>query len=807
MFKSITLHYFISLLITCCVWVACDSEPRPLSMDGGGTPDARLGGEEVIDAEIDSSMIDLGSSPDLGLDQSTEVMDLSLDSALPPPPEDLSESAVLLWGQQVFIVWRNNDEIWRSVSPAALREGTLISGGQKWFTLPVDFVSDKLTFKTSGRYDPLLILSAEGKESFVLNLEHDEPEAMQTGLGSPILTAEGDGAVLFLGPQMILSEEVLATGDKLAWRFFRSGTWGSLQTDLGGLNSIVGLAYGLGGWVLSDQLGQCSLLSERSGVQSSWRCFSQDNSIMLSDQNSLLHWGPLKKDVEGNSRHTGLWAWSGTPGRSVSPQDALIFDEDQSSLEPTLLPHGYAQLIGSGEFIQWLDKSSNPAALARSEEGEIYVYTRTGHSPLPEGILVEDVITVISSFEDTHLVIWNNEEARFDLIPLRATWRPHQLHSARPIDPQCLVEVEQCDEQDHDCDGHSHNQRCCATGDVNLVRLNGVISPSYQWHTVESELGVLIAIASQGQARLFSFSTVGGDSTLRATWPNVDQISLVGHYLSLVALVVTNVEGNLELLTNSQAEGADTLTRRPLPCAPLHVTVVDPSHAVRIYCQSHSVLIEADGEEIIEAYPEEGALNWVTQWNPAQSGEPATHLVVSLGEAYQLSLWRDSGRDGVLFAEDDTVSLPSSISDLVMAERVLPIQLPPARTGLLSRLIDQKSIEVWVPIIGWTPLGGQAWPFWASLSSIETAGVTVGFSEDPAIVGDQFLQRLDVRIHPLTQDGALLGERVKARVSRDSFGGIHFGHYTHLDGQRPNLLSLIGGSLELSHVNCETTVD
>ena len=549
-------------------------------------------------------------------------------------------------------------------------------------------------------------------------------------------------------------------------------------------------------------MGQCFLITEREGLVGSWRCESRPDSLMFGLENSLTHWGEIyRQTITSEQTINGIWLWSGTPGRSHSPLDATpsVYGED----EPRQLPLNHVQYVMDGTLSRWLSTSAHPALLLTNSFNQTIILSPSGSSVLPEQMSSEDVVGVLQIGDQIILVTWDENEGMPSFLDLSMTWSPLIQQSTFPEDEQCLVEIERCDDLDHDCDGQTHNQLCCPNGELNVVGLNDVFFPELNWKTAESEIGVLISVASQGQARLFSFSTEGGDSTLRATWDGIETVENMGNYFSLVALSALNEEGSYELLLNQRdPTDSSTFLRIPAPCVPLGIRVLDESHAIRVFCEEHAVLIEAEGSQEVEPYPESGRLMWMTSWLPSQGAANESYFLVALGDAYQLSLWRDEGRGGVSYGETEMLFLPSSLGDLTVEDRLLPIQLPPNNQDLLSRLLDNKRVEVWFPLLGWTPLGGQRWPYWATLSQSTPAAITAGYSEDPDVVGDSFLQRLEVRVHPLSERGTLLGEVIKSRVSRDSFGGSHFGNYDDLQGVRPNFLSLVGGSLEMQQVTC-----
>ena len=90
-----------------------------------------------------------------------------------------------------------------------------------------------------------------------------------------------------------------------------------------------------------------------------------------------------------------------------------------------------------------------------------------------------------------------------------------------------------------------------------------------------------------------------------------------------------------------------------------------------------------------------------------------------------------------------------------------------------------------------------------SLSPFAPLALSVGYDDDPAKVGDSFLQRLTVYTHDLSPGGSFWGEPLKEQVSKDSLNGAHLAGFPDLGALRPNVLILIGGGLELRTVGCE----
>ena len=820
------------------LWSGCDSAPR-VTLDPPDVAEDDRDQESSDDFGLDQGP-DEGVVSDLGpeLDLSgLSDMDAMITDAYIPPAEPLpSERASVVWEGTLITVWRSDADLWRSSLPLSEIDVTLddpqrtldIRRGSRWLELPDTLRDVELSFHTTHIESPYLIISAPEREAVSARLTDAEPRLEQLGVTLPLAVTEGDGAVVIIGqlwseveaseePEPELDPESNSEPEsdirsQIGWRFARNGVWGPIIEDTLGLRAAQGIVRALGGWVISAPEGLCYEMSERGGVSGSWRCEARGDSVMLGGVNSVTHWGAIDRPHQESQSTPGMWLWSGTPGRVIHPLDAESVS-DPSLLTPAplgasfTLPYAHIFLSDAGEIERWIARGDDPRVLWNTDDPERgerpLILSKRGYAPLPTSADVDSVIDLVELSDRQLLLTWSSSLGALEISELSEVWVERSLPSAPPLDEYCLVESERCDDIDHDCDGAPRNQLCCPEGEISSTRLQDVLFPRLDWWSSDSEIGLLAAIASQGRARLFSMSSSGGDATLRASWSGVDALERFGHYLSLIALIARDDEGAPYLLLNRREVDGDPTSdfvKRALSCEPRAVTVLDESHAVRVYCAEHSLLIETDGSESIEAYPEEGELQWATRRVEGNGRE--TSWLVALGEAHQLSVWRDQGRGGVSYIESDLISAPSSLGDLTPLDRMLPVQLPATADGLLARRVSDREVEVWVSGLGWIRLGGHRWPYWASISPAYSAAITVGYSEDPVTVGDSFLQRLNIRVHPLSGDGALLGHSLRERISRDSFGGAHFSRYRDESGGEPSLLTLIGGSIEFSDTVC-----
>ena len=816
-------------------WSGGSSAGSSAGNSGGVTTGGAVSGGEEADLELmgGAEVTDMGSVP--------------VDAFVTPPPPSEGERVSLIVGDALVVIWRRGDALWRAQLPRS-EIGSVIEDelyalderrGQRWVSLPEELIDETIELDVSQRHVPYLLVSVIGFESRAISITQEQPEWFPLGLTAPLTIAEGDGGLLVMGTRWTppseedpeMDEEQERAGQDmgeeeesevrseetsiLAWRFSRQGSWENVVEDQAGLTAITGVTHALGGWVVSSAEGQCYQLNERGGIGASWRCESTANTAMIGGVNSLTHWGALTRSTQDTQRQSGIWLWAGTPGRAHHPYEGsveLLSDPERASSSEAVLSDTATLLIIKGEVTRRLSEGDRPQLILTSEreeaETEISIVVSTqGYGAVPEMVNVDSIIGLLERPQQGHvLILWDETLGAFTTVDISDTWSSVVLPEAPPTDELCLVEAERCDEIDHDCNGEPRNQLCCAQGEISLSRLDDVIFPDLDWFNTDSEVGVLVAVASQNQARLFSMSTAGGESTLRASWSGIERIEHSGNYLSLVALIGRDVDEAPYVLLNRREElnnFESDFIKRPLACEPHAVTVLDESHAVRVYCDEHSILMEVDGEEQIEPYPEAGDLRWATRWMPEGSSDQEVRWLVALGDTQQLSVWYDQGRGGVTYVESDTLMLPAALGELNVDDRALPIQMPPTTSGLLARRIAGQVIEVWIDPLGWTELGGNRWPYWATLSPKRSAAITAGYAEDPRVVGDSFLQRLNLRVHPLTQRGVLLGEELRARISKDSFGGAHFGTYSDFEGTRPNFLTLIGGAIEFSQTLCE----
>lgn len=817
---TMKLSYCLLCLLVLCLVIACDTaSPKEtmMSRDMGnisqdGTVDENLdssliAGETPLDMELDAEV----AGESVEIDQEVEVIVLPLPS--------ISARATLETRDAIYVAWAVEGQLYRSIirpHPLTTDEDFIVSH-DVWFTLPSTFIHREISLQAIGQGSPWLIISAEGLETLALDLSQESPNPVSLGLTGNIQVAQGDGATLVLGevflPTSSLdqeeSNEAMENAEEgeeakarpvVAWRFERAGEWGQLKIDDQGISSPTSITRGLGSWVLGVPTGQCFMLQERTGISHSWRCHGDQGSLLTGDDFSLLNIGTLPRSSDDSARGIGLWAWSGTPGNAEAPLSSEIISYTETEEQVSALESHQALILQDGALIRWLNRASDPQALI-DEDDQLIIVTTNGRlsTVITDPDLIFGVIRTHS--ENPLLMFWDELNGQVILRPHSPElWQSRELPSAAHENERCIVSPERCDEVDHDCDGTPRNQRCCPVGESVTSRLPEVLFPQYSWFTGDSEIGALVAIASQGSARLFSFPTSGGEATLRAQWGEVIQINHFSNYLSLVSMAAIDPQGGFILLQNLRRDGS--WFKRSLPCDPLAITVLNAEHHTRVYCRDKAYTFYSELEPPREElYPESGELLWMSEWHTQQEDLGQKYWLVSIGESAQLSLWRDD-QDQVALGETETVTLPNILGELSSDDRILKIQLPPSGNGLMSRLIDEHTLEVWIERLGWTQVGGHRWPLWASLSSRYPIAISVGYSEDPKQVQDSFLQRINIRLHPLTIEGALFGELIKEQVSRDSFGGAHLAEYNHQEGTRPNLITLIAGSLELTNAEC-----
>ena len=785
----------------------CESTPRQIdSMVEGDDEGGSVMAGEMSDTGEGGEELDIAVELDRQVDMMVVIEDMATPIELLRMPS-INERAFVETNEEVIVVWRDHEYIYRAKhTKQTLRgEGQQIAfEHQKWFTLPEEFNDLDVQIQSVMTSPPLFIVSAEGKASFSLQADLDQPLSTSLGLSGSILASKGDGGALLAG--LLWRSSSLATEDEpqmsepiFAWRFIRDGAWSPIQVDEIGIPTPTSLSQGLGGWILGTAAGQCFVLTERAGLGDSWRCHTSDQSTLVSDDFGVLIMGQRLRSLTDEPQGRGLWAWSGTPGHSIHFMNTVpqsVFDVSSSYLSAE-------QSISfiDGRLNRWIMKGQRPQILMSQEDDNWHIVTTRGTYSFIDRTGDHIFGLVFMNDERPARLSWREESGEVIIETLTTEeWRSYSLPSSAPEDELCIVAPERCDDVDHDCEGSNQNQRCCLQGESVTSRVQDVLFPRLNWFTGDSEIGALIMIASQSSARLFSFSTTGGEATLRSQWSNVQELTQFDNYLSLVAAIAVNEEGAFMLLQNRRID--DQWFQYELPCEPLAITVLDATHKTRIYCADKSLIYSGEDETLTEeVFPEEGVIKWMTSWVIGHETLGQRYWLVAMGDSYQLSLWRDDV-DAISLGEDEIIHLPNSLGELVAIDREAPIQLPPRGEGLLGRVIDNNHVEVWVDPVGWTPIGGHSFPLWATISPRYASAVSVGFSEDPLEIQDSFLQRVDVRIHPLQHHSVLFGEAIKERVSRDSFGGTHLANYDSQEGTRPNLISLVAGNLELSHLVC-----
>ena len=815
-----TLVVFMSLAV---FQIACDPqvvktfEQSDMYLDGN---DAQMStDQEVNQTDISfDQMINLDAEI---TDAELPEVDMSgLPEALPMPQVD--ERAFLQTSNGLIVVWRFDQRLYRAeLTQEELEQAQedLSIQAEPWFDLAEIEQASMIKLVALESTPPYFLVSTENQESFALRADLVSPEKINLGIKHDLLVAKGDGGALVLGSLWQGSEPAdenesqdendsqnneqnidnIIKEAPLAWRFTRDGNWSDLSEDHSGVSKPTALSRGLGSWILATEQGQCHMLNEQSGLHHAWYCHSQPNSVLLSDDFEVKVLGRLLRSSEDTPRGIGLWMWSGTPGRSVDPLFASI--QSQAETPVARLATDEALSLADGTIDRWLIKSEAPQVLMVREDTQWSLITAYGKYNFEQQTAEEIFGLIENPSNRPSLLYWNENTASLSIKPLEESeWTSFRLPSVAPEDELCLVSPERCDAIDHDCDGQPQNQLCCVQGDAVTSRLSDVLFPDYNWFTGDSEIGALVMVASQNSARLFSFSTNGGEATLRTQWADIKSISHFSNYLSLVSAIGHDQNGQAYLLQNQRIN--DEWVKLALPCQAHAISVLDANHTTRVYCADKALLYNIDQElPVEETYPEASAVQWMTPWLTGTENLGEQYWLVALGEFNQLSLWKGD-LDGIVLGESETTFLPSALGWLTPDDRSLPIQLPPEEEGLMSRIVEQNYIELWIDGLGWSPLGGHRWPLWASLSHKQAIAISVGYDEDPAEVQDSFLQRVNVRLHSLHEDTVYFGESIKERISKDSFGGAHIANYDAQGSSRPNLIHLLAGSLELSNAVC-----
>ena len=752
-----------------------------------------------------------------------------------PRPEQVVMSAS---SERLWALWRHGDSLrLTSLSSAELAElspsGLTLNERERSSELsaPLSLLEglieaealaglslDELSLQSVYAERPWLTLSHPLLPSALL-IDLSQPEAppISLGLRGPFTFATHRDKLWLIGVNSEQPEQV-------AWRWLSSGELGELHRDQRGLSRVVSAAYALGQWVLSTEEGQCLTASRRSPAQAgrAWRCQSVALGRLYGDSAQLTQLGPLPRD---DIRGRGLWAWSGTPGAVSEPLSAKP-DEGISRLSSAegLSWHGTGSLWSTegDQRVAWSIQpwliSSMPAEAsteagteasteASTEAGGANAERRGASEQIERALLSAalpsdgPLLALSASAERAFMMSWDEGIGAPVLLPSE-TWTLSAALELDEPDPSCQVELERCDELDHDCDGATHNGLCCLEGEVNAALLEGVVSADRDWLSAESELGLLVAVASGGDARLFTAPYTGGAAQLRARWPGVSKIEAIGNLYSLVALAARDSEGEPILLWNLNT-GEGSYAQLPVPCDPLALSVIDQSFTTRVICADRVLEVTPSLAQITTLEPPEaGELLWAQRWHPEGLLADEVYYVVAIGETAQLSLWREGREEGLSVAREDGLGLPNILGLMEPSERLLALTPPTVAGGWPAR-VNAGSLQVWSPLAGWVTALGSRWPLTASVSAFAPLGVSVGYTEDPASVGDSFLQRLTIYTHHLGPNADFWGSPYKESIAKDSFAGAHPAGYPDLGGARPNLMSLVGSGLELSYLGCQ----
>jgi hypothetical protein len=231
------------------------------------------------------------------------------------------------------------------------------------------------------------------------------------------------------------------------------------------------------------------------------------------------------------------------------------------------------------------------------------------------------------------------------------------------------------------------------------------------------------------------------------------------------------------------------------------LSVISQTMRTRLICAEGVFEVEPSTGEVTQVdAPQQGEVIWARRWHPQGALPNDVYYVVALGESAQLSLWREGREEGLSVAEG--VALPSVTGLMDPADRLLPFTPPQADRGWPARVTTAGALEVWSPLGGWTPTLSTRWPLTASISPFRPLALSVGYTEDPRVVGDSFLQRVTIFTHHLGEGANFWGQPFKVSLSKDSFAGAHPAQFDDL-GARPNVFSLVGSGLEMVTMGCE----
>ena len=318
--------------------VGCDSQSAK-SYDLDTSNNDASDASHDLDQDMDSEL-----SLDLMLDDMSVIADHSVsDLDMEEPIERLAmpepnERAFIETSNGLILAWRVEQQLYRvHVTKEELdgNEDLLIARASPWFDLPEEYHSSTIKLSALASSPPYFLLSTESQESVALRADHSNPEVIRLGLQDDLLFAIGDGGAIVLaslweepvlpGPMEEMSDQELSSTSKvLAWQFVRDGEWSGLKEDQLGIPHVSSLTRGLGSWVLATEQGQCFMLNEQVGLHHAWYCYSQTNSTLLGDDFEIKVFGELNRSANDAPRGSGLWLWSGTPGRNMDPLQSNV---------------------------------------------------------------------------------------------------------------------------------------------------------------------------------------------------------------------------------------------------------------------------------------------------------------------------------------------------------------------------------------------------------------------------------------------------------------------------------------------------
>lgn len=744
--------------------------------------------------DLDSGTPDVRSLPEAGADVGGDgATDATLadgppaqpDSTFAPPGPWYEQAMVLSARSDAWVVLRSGTAVYaqRFASVAA----TWTVGAR---TLLGQMAEDGPLLATRTRsVRPWVVFPGTDGELLAFDLNADTPEGRRTGLYAPARLVGHDSveAALLVGH--------LPDGGGVAHVAFEGGELSAPVADRIGAGFPTAVAAGLQRWVLGYASGVCAALDARQAFVGHWHCGIAANDLLVGTSGSLLAIGQRGDDVvmaavapgvtEPEPEPVpepdagGLDAAVGVPDAAAPPdfeafdeepfddsvEDVPAFDAGVESADLGPLP-GQTVLVRDARLVRQVHAMPGERVALVVEEDDEDVVWLVGPNPSAlQRIPLSDeeeaalLMGVAENAGGLALVLWDAELREPERVAVDAPSRqsPPAFESElceAPGLPTCEAAADACGGQ----------ALCCLDDDGAETDIPAFV-PRGAWHISRSALGEQVLAQQAEQLALYALPP-GATPVERARWTGVQRVidfAASGDDAVALADVTIDEVTDQRLLRPPPEPGGESRVE-DTACRPA-LAVGFRDGVLRTYCDG-----VAQHAALAIPYPL-GDVRWISR----RAGGSDNTLLVAVGDAHTLHLWRD-GADAIV----DAGRLPPlAVLALTPEERAVPIHLPVERGGWVSRVRDGE-LEVLVAGVGWVPVTGSAWPVVSVVSRRLPIAASVALRSPPNAGGEA---PVGLYLHDLRGGSSPLGREVDQAGSSDNVRGLGLADFDALPGQ------------------------